>query len=136
MTALGLVAVEGSQHFTNLSRDARIDETGRGLDLAATRSDTRVPHKPDWAVVWGRAAGGRNGIEVLQRIRGEASLRHLVVILWTASAAPSAISKAYQCGVNSFLIKPGDARDLIELAKLIKAYWLDRNKMPPECEGE
>jgi CheY-like chemotaxis protein len=75
-------------------------------------------------------SGKRNGLEVLRQIRADPRLKHILVILWSSTAPPAAINEAYANGANSFLIKPGDTRDLAELVRLIKAYWLERNQLP------
>ena len=78
---------------------------------------------------------GRSGLEILKWMRAQPSLRHIIVILWSSSAAPDIVRQAYHAGVNSFLIKPGDPEALAGMIELIRAYWLDCNQMVTECEG-
>lgn len=78
----------------------------------------------------------RTGVEVLQWMREKPELRHIIVIMWTASTHVSLIRQAYQLGVNSFLIKPENLVELTNLAHLLKAYWLQANQLSPECQGE
>ena len=75
----------------------------------------------------------RTGLEVLKWLRAQPKLRHIVVILWTATLNGRIVSQAYQNGVNSFLLKPARAADLARLARLLKSYWLEANCVPPEC---
>ncbi len=82
------------------------------------------------------AARRRSGLDVLRCVRADAALRHIVVILWTSSAGPQAISEAYQCGANSFLLKPDNIDELAELVGLIKTYWLERNQPPPKHRSQ
>src|SRR5262249_48175014 len=71
--------------------------------------------------------------DVLRFIRGEPGLRHLIVVVWTSTPPPKTVSEAYRCGANSFLVKPTDPRELAELSRLFKGYWLEKNHAPPEC---
>jgi len=73
-------------------------------------------------------SGGRTGLDVLRAIRADATLRPLIVILWTSSAPPDTILEAYRAGVNSFLFKPATMHELAELTKALKSYWLEWNQ--------
>jgi CheY-like chemotaxis protein len=77
-------------------------------------------------------AGNTSGLDILRFIRAEAPLRHLIVLLWSSTSPPQAVRTAYECGVNSFLVKPSNTRDLLELARLIRQYWLEHNQIPAE----
>jgi CheY-like chemotaxis protein len=77
----------------------------------------------------------RNGVEILKWLREQADIRHIIVIVWTASADPSLLRQAYQHGVNSVLRKPENLAELSKLARLIKSYWLEANQMVPECHS-
>jgi CheY-like chemotaxis protein len=70
---------------------------------------------------------GRKGLEVLEWIRQQDSLRHIVVVILTSSQEPSDLRNAYRLGANSFLVKPSTTEQLNELAGAIKAYWLQFN---------
>ena len=72
----------------------------------------------------------RNGLEVLQWIRGVISIRRLVVIMFTSSRHPSDISRAYDLGVNSFISKPVSVGDRVQFARELREWWLCRNQSP------
>jgi CheY-like chemotaxis protein len=69
-----------------------------------------------------------SGHEVLQWIREQESLKDLVVIVLTSSNQPVDLSKSYQLGANSYLVKPPTAAQLTDLAKAFKWYWLEYNR--------
>lgn len=71
------------------------------------------------------------GLDVLKWIR-EQSGPTLVVIMLTASAEGADIASAYRLGANAFLTKPSEATKLVEMAKVIKDFWLTYNTFPPE----
>ena len=72
----------------------------------------------------------KNGFEVLQWIRSEPNLRALRVIVLTGSTHLHDLNKAYQFGANSFLVKPSDFKDLIDLFKPLHSYWLVTDQSP------
>lgn len=72
----------------------------------------------------------KNGLEVIQWIRDQPALRHLVIVILTSSRELSDIERAYQLGVNSFLLKPSSTHTLAEMMGALKLYWLTHNEFP------
>ncbi|HZQ48248.1 MAG TPA: response regulator [Verrucomicrobiae bacterium] len=74
----------------------------------------------------------KSGLEVLAWIRSqsEPEIRRLPVLMLTSSNQPHDIDSAYDLGVNSYLVKPGDLTVLTELIKTIHQYWLGFNMKP------
>jgi CheY-like chemotaxis protein len=70
----------------------------------------------------------KSGHEVLEWIRQQEALKDLVVIVLTSSNQPTDLSKSYQLGANSYLVKPPTADQLTDLAKAFKWYWLEYNR--------
>lgn len=71
-----------------------------------------------------------HGLEVLSWIRSQPGLKRLVVIVLTASNQASEVNRAYELGVNSFLVKPVELEALIEMVKGISAYWMKLSERP------
>jgi CheY-like chemotaxis protein len=69
------------------------------------------------------------GLDVLQWIRKDARL-DLVVVLLTASAEEVDIATAYHLGANAFLVKPSEARKMVELVRAMADFWLTHNTVP------
>jgi len=65
----------------------------------------------------------KSGLEVLAWIRGQASHKRLVVIVFTSSKHDQDINKAYDLGANSYLVKPVGFDSLFETVKSIAYYW-------------
>ena len=78
--------------------------------------DLKLPHVP--------------GLEVLKWIRQGGTLSIPVVIL-TSSENENDIVAAYELGANAYLVKPSDIRQLAEIAKAIKDFWLIQNRPCP-----
>jgi len=66
------------------------------------------------------------GLEVLKWIRNQ-PWTHLIVIMLSASAVETDIATAYRLGANAFLSKPSEARQLEDMVKAIKDFWLTHN---------
>jgi CheY-like chemotaxis protein len=72
----------------------------------------------------------RSGLEVLEWLRVQPSLKRIPVVILSSSTENRDINKAYDIGVNSYLIKPVEFDDLLDLVKNLKLYWLIMNKRP------
>jgi len=72
----------------------------------------------------------RSGLEVLAWIRQQPELKSLLVIVLTSSEENSDLDRAYELGVNSYLVKPVFFQDLVGLVELIDTYWLRTNRIP------
>lgn len=70
----------------------------------------------------------RMGLDVLAWIRGQQEFANTVVVVLTSSNEPSDLKEAYRLGVNSYLVKPPTAAQMLELAKAFKWYWLEFNQ--------
>ena len=69
----------------------------------------------------------KKGLEVLEWLRKEERLRRVVVLILTASQEPNDLRRAYDLGVNSFLVKPSKVERLEALMTAVKDYWLEFN---------
>jgi CheY-like chemotaxis protein len=72
----------------------------------------------------------KNGFEVLEWLRGKPQLSALRVVVLTTSDQIHDVNRAYQLGANSFLTKPVDFRDFVQLSSAIKGYWLWMSRAP------
>jgi two-component system, response regulator len=72
------------------------------------------------------------GLETLQRLRAHQRTQCLPVIILTSSREEQDILGSYRLGANSYLRKPVDFAEFVELIRLIGVYWLDRNEPPPQ----
>ncbi len=80
-----------------------------------------------------------DGFQVLQWIRRQTTLKALRVIVLTSSADIRDVNRAYQLGANSFLVKPMDFENFVEMGKFLNDYWLRTDQEPaisrPPKEG-
>ena len=72
----------------------------------------------------------RSGLEVLEWLRAQPHLRRIPVIALTASREEADVDKAYEAGINSYVVKPSTFDGLFEMAKSIERYWIQLNQYP------
>lgn len=72
----------------------------------------------------------RSGLEVLEWIRTRPGLRRLPVVILTSSRHSEDINRAYDLGANSYLVKPVQMDDLIDMVKTLEVYWVLLNEKP------
>ncbi|MGH7951073.1 MAG: response regulator [Limisphaerales bacterium] len=67
------------------------------------------------------------GHEILKWRQGQPAIRRIPAIVLTLSEQRDDIVNAYDAGVNAYLVKPPTFDGLVELAKVIKTFWLVHN---------
>lgn len=70
----------------------------------------------------------KSGFEILQWVRHHDSLQTTVVVALTSSDHDTDIRRAYESGVNSYVVKPSDNHKRIEFAEHLKGWWLGCNQ--------
>ncbi len=71
-----------------------------------------------------------NGLEVLERIRGDQRTHLLPVVILTSSDEERDRLKSYENGANSFVRKPLDFTEFAESVASLGVYWLAINIAP------
>jgi CheY-like chemotaxis protein len=74
----------------------------------------------------------KNGREVLAEIKREKTLLHIPVFVLSTSTRDEDINAAYDLNANCYIPKPADLEGLIEMGKLIEAFWLRMVVLPDE----
>ncbi len=64
-----------------------------------------------------------SGDEVLQRIRSEASLARVPVMMLTSSASPVDKAKATSLGANLYIEKSSNLEQLFEIGKIVESFF-------------
>lgn len=70
------------------------------------------------------------GLQVLEWIRCRPEFARVVVIALTSSSEPSDLRRAYALGVNSYVVKPATAAQLLVVVRAFRAWWLEINRLP------
>ncbi|ABD11525.1 two-component system response regulator [Frankia sp. CcI156] len=69
-----------------------------------------------------------DGLEVLQRLKGDPALRTVPVVMLTSSHEERDIVASYDLGVNSYIVKPVDFGQFTEAVRTAGMYWLLLNR--------
>ncbi|MCX4029503.1 response regulator [Spartinivicinus marinus] len=73
---------------------------------------------------------GIDGIQVLQSIKTDNTLKQIPIIVFTTSQNPQDIKICYQSGVNSYVTKPMDLAAFNHAIATISEYWLKTVYLP------
>jgi len=76
-----------------------------------------------------------DGLEVLTRIRADARLKRLPVVILTSSKEEQDILRSYDLGANSYIRKPVDFEQFADAVRNLGLYWLLLNEPPPKLGG-
>ncbi|MBI5446782.1 MAG: response regulator [Deltaproteobacteria bacterium] len=71
-----------------------------------------------------------SGLEVLARIRENERTRKIPVVVVTSSREEADIRRAYELGVNSYIVKPVEFEEFVAALGEVGLYWLVLNQPP------
>lgn len=71
------------------------------------------------------------GIEVLEQVRTDASLRHIPVVMLTSSREEKDVVRSYELGVNAFVVKPVEFSEFFQAIRDLGMFWAILNEPPP-----
>ena len=72
-----------------------------------------------------------DGREVLEKIKDDAILRRIPVIVLTSSNADSDILDSYDLHANCYIVKPVNAVKFMEVVQHVENFWVDIVCLPP-----
>ena len=75
----------------------------------------------------------KDGREALQEIKADPRLRSIPVVILTTSKAEEDILRAYDLGVNSFILKPVTFDSLVDITRTLSKYWFEVVELPAEA---
>lgn len=125
MLARRAFRAESRAHSMTVARD--------GIDAinCATGLD-----KPPSLVLLDLNLPGVDGFKVLEAIRRHPPAMTTPVVVLTSSSDEKDITRAYALGANSYITKPVDFAEFMEVVRQLSAYWLDLNRDGKECKSD
>ncbi|MBX9740568.1 MAG: response regulator [Beijerinckiaceae bacterium] len=72
-----------------------------------------------------------DGLEVLEKLKGDAILRRVPVVMLTSSREERDLVRSYELGVNAFVVKPVDFSAFFEAIQDLGMFWAILNEPPP-----
>jgi CheY-like chemotaxis protein len=77
----------------------------------------------------------KDGREVLQEIKCDDTLKHIPVIVLTTSREEADVLQSYELHANSYIAKPIDLHEFIDVVRSIEGYWLTIVRLPARDGG-
>lgn len=78
---------------------------------------------------------GLSGLDVLQTIKQQPSLRRIPVVMLTSSDLPSDVERAYELGASGYITKPLHQHDLQAVLGNALLYWSSMQRAAPARGG-
>ncbi len=72
-----------------------------------------------------------DGIEVLERVKADESLRAVPVVMLTTSREEKDLVRSYKLGVNAYVVKPVVFKEFIDAIQELGVFWAVLNEPPP-----
>ena len=137
-----------------LAEDNEADQhlARRVLAHGRVRCDVRVVPNGEEALAYLRGEGGyadrvahprphlllldvrmprKTGIEVLRAMKRDPVLKMIPAVMLTTSSADEDLVGSYTAGCNSFIQKPADLPEFIQVLEQLAVYWLKLVALPP-----
>jgi CheY-like chemotaxis protein len=72
-----------------------------------------------------------DGLEVLKAVRESADLRSIPVVMLTSSREEPDLQRAYELGVNAYVVKPVEFKEFVAAISDLGVFWAVLNEPPP-----
>lgn len=115
-----------SVHIARNGREALDYLTGEGK--YADRREYPLPN----IILLDLKMPGIDGFEVMRRVKAMPGIKRIPIIVLTSSEEEGDRAISYDCGVNSYLVKPVSFNGFLKVVRQIQDYWLMLNVGPPE----
>ncbi|MCB9134808.1 MAG: response regulator [Anaerolineales bacterium] len=96
--------------------------------LFGTKSENLYPARLPKLILLDLKLPKINGIEVLRRIKGDARLQNIPIVVMTSSRQDQDLDECYRLGVNSYLVKPVNFDQFTEAIRQVGFYWILLNQ--------
>jgi len=114
------VAKDGAEALDYLYRKGKFAERPEGHPLLVLL-DIKMP-KID-------------GIEVLRRVKADADLQVIPVVVLTSSHEERDLVQSYRLGVNAYVVKPMEFDAFVKAVKELAVFWALLNEPPPDTSA-
>ena len=72
-----------------------------------------------------------DGLEVLERLKKDPTMRHVPVVMLTSSREERDLMRSYELGVNAFVVKPVEFKAFFSAIEDLGVFWAVLNEPPP-----
>lgn len=105
-----------------LANDIEVfNDGGSALASLNEREEIQLPD----LVLLDLSLPGLSGHEVLETMKADERLRHIIVVILTSSSAPDDIRQAYKQYASAYITKPVDASGFSEIVSAIDGFYYE-----------
>jgi len=79
---------------------------------------------------------GLGGWEVLRRMKSDAQLRTVPVVIFAPARNEDDVLRSYQLGASAYLVKPSQFSQLTVMLETVRAFWIVINELPSAAARE
>ena len=72
----------------------------------------------------------KSGMEVLQEVKGDDSLKSIPVVVLTSSESQEDVARSYGLHANCYVTKPVDLDQFLLVVRTLEEFWLSIVKLP------
>lgn len=123
------LAIRALKKCMPVSHLHHVSDGQEALDFLFGNTPEKVP-KPPKVVLLDLKLPKVGGLEVLREIRANEHTKLLPVVVLTSSREDRDVAEAYRLGVNSFIVKPVDFENFLEVVSNMGSYWIHLNQAP------
>ena len=105
----------------------------QALDWLYRRGEFAKHPRPD-LVLLDLNLPATSGQEILDEVKSEPRLRRIPIIVLTSSQSDADLTKAYDRGANSYLLKPVDPEEFADLIQTFTKFWISAAALPPRSD--
>lgn len=88
-------------------------------------------NKRPWIVLSDLNTPKMNGLDFLQTIKADKTLKRTIIIILSGSSAEKDIDECFRRGAAGYITKPTDYEQLLNMIRTIHTYWT-LSEIPPE----
>jgi CheY-like chemotaxis protein len=103
----------------------RVSDGEQALDFLFRRGDYSEPASAPrpGVILLDLNLPGTDGRELLRIIKGDQFLRKIPTIVLTTSSDERDVQTCYDCGANSYIVKPVELENFVEAVSRLRDYW-------------
>ncbi len=118
---------------SNISNEIVVAKDGiEAIDylFGTGKFEGRDPHDTPAVILLDLKLPKLDGLQVLERIRGNEHTKLLPVVILTSSKEQEDLVQSYSLGANSYIRKPVDFNQFVDSVQKLGLYWLVLNERP------
>jgi two-component system response regulator len=112
-----IVKRDGQAALDFFFREGGVDEKEQTGQVALILLDLNLPRV--------------SGLQVLEKLRADTRTSLIPIIILTSSKEQSDLLSSYNLGCNSYICKPIDFKQFVDIVKQLGHYWLVLNEQAP-----